>query len=376
MYGRNRRSPSPPPRRGGGGGGARYQILIKNIPFDVDWKRLKDFIKDLAGVDVKFAQIVESKPGRSAGFGFAAFHSSNDMGMAIDRLNRQQINGREIFVVEDCELRELDRMKEQKGLSNTERRDYQRGDRDHHNQRSSGSSEPSLQGVPISQIPGLNTLDSETLESLGTGELSNKLFAYNLVYDVNERKLNDVFGMFGEVRNLMVPKKGHAIVEYRQSSEALRALIILRNQFLDGRKMMIKMDGAPFAKSTDNNRSFENKRPRMDDRGPERGPPPPDRGPPPPQYRSYGMHSHDAPRDAPRPPPPSGKKICVEGLPLSVTTSLIRQLFESMGPVDYVQLSDGGRCDLEYFESRHAIDASHRMNGYMLEGRPIKVYLV
>ena len=44
MYGRNRRSPSSPTRRGGGGG-SRYQILIKNIPFDVDWKRLKDFIK-------------------------------------------------------------------------------------------------------------------------------------------------------------------------------------------------------------------------------------------------------------------------------------------------------------------------------------------
>ena len=39
----------------------------------------------MAGVDVKFAQIVESKPGRSAGFGFAAFHTSNDMGMAVDR---------------------------------------------------------------------------------------------------------------------------------------------------------------------------------------------------------------------------------------------------------------------------------------------------
>ena len=38
-------------------------------------------------MDVKFAQIVESKPGRSAGFGFAAFHSSNDMGMAIDRFS-------------------------------------------------------------------------------------------------------------------------------------------------------------------------------------------------------------------------------------------------------------------------------------------------
>ena len=47
MYGRNRRSPSPMnDRRGGGGrGGGRYHILIKNIAFEVDWKKLKDIIK-------------------------------------------------------------------------------------------------------------------------------------------------------------------------------------------------------------------------------------------------------------------------------------------------------------------------------------------
>ena len=86
----------------------------------------------------------------------------------------------------------------------------------------------------------------------------------NLVYDVDERQLGEVFGMFGQVRDVKIPKKGHAIIEYRESSEALRALIILRNQLLEGRKLMIKMDGAPFAKSTDNSRgNFE------------RGPPPP-----------------------------------------------------------------------------------------------------
>ena len=56
MYGRNRRSPSPPTRRGGGGG-VRYQILIKNIPFDIDWKRLKDFIK------VKYFEFFEKSNG-------------------------------------------------------------------------------------------------------------------------------------------------------------------------------------------------------------------------------------------------------------------------------------------------------------------------
>lgn len=40
-----------------------------------------------------------------------------------------------------------------------------------------GGGEPCFQGVPIKQISGLNTLDSETFESLGNGEISNKLFA-------------------------------------------------------------------------------------------------------------------------------------------------------------------------------------------------------
>ena len=124
----------------------------------------------------------------------------------------------------------------------------------------------------------------------------------NLVYDVDERQLGEVFGMFGQVRDVKIPKKGHAIIEYRESSEALRALIILRNQLLEGRKLMIKMDGAPFAKSTDNSRgNFE------------RGPPPPSqqyRGPPPPR-EDYGA-------------PPRGSKVCVEGLPLTVTTSIVR----------------------------------------------------
>jgi len=380
MYGRNRRSPSPPQRNRGGGGGARHQVLIKNIPFEVDWKKLKDFIKDVAGCDVKFAQIVENKPGRSAGFGFAAFHTSGDMNMAIDRLKRQQLMGREIFIMEDSNQSELERLKEQKGIASSDRRSGGGGAGG--NESRDNSRGPCLHDVPIAQINGLNTLDSETLESLGNGEVSNKLFAYNLVYDVNERKLSDVFSMFGEVRDLVVPKKGHAIIEYRQSSDALRALIILRNQFLDGRKMMIKMDGAPFAKNTDNGRPLE-KRPRMDERSSDhRGPPPPGaysndsyhrpyQAPPPssaPPFNHYGS--------APPPPPPSsGMKVCVAGLPLSVTTSLIRQLFESVGPVDYVQLSDGGRCDLEYYDPRHAQDAMHRLNGYLLEGRALKVFL-
>ena len=118
------------------------------------------------------------------------------------------------------------------------------------------------------------------------------------MYDVDERQLDEVFGMFGQVRDVKIPKKGHAIIEYKESSEALRALIILRNQLLEGRKLMTKMDGAPFAKSTDSGRpSFDR-------------PPQQYRGPPPPRD-DYSA-------------PPRGGKVCVEGLPLTVTTSIIR----------------------------------------------------
>jgi RNA recognition motif-containing protein len=76
-------------RRGGGRGGGRYHILIKNIAFEVDWKKLKDIIKD-EGIEPKFAQIVENR-GRSAGFGFAAFHSESEMRQACQRLARKNV---------------------------------------------------------------------------------------------------------------------------------------------------------------------------------------------------------------------------------------------------------------------------------------------
>ena len=126
MYGRNRRSPSPGDRRGGGRGGGRYHILIKNIAFEVDWKKLKDIIKvgyniydrkfqcsQDEGIEPKFAQIVENR-GRSAGFGFAAFHSESDMRQACQRLARKNVCGRDLFVIEDNDLNQLEKLKQDK----------------------------------------------------------------------------------------------------------------------------------------------------------------------------------------------------------------------------------------------------------------------
>ena len=132
---------------------------------------------------------------------------------------------------------------------------------------------------------------------------------------------------------------------------------MLRNQNLNGRKMMIKMDGAPFAKHNDSKPNFDDrKRMRFNDdqsRSDNRYNDDPTRN----DQRSY---QHDQYRDQPQRnqqsyPPPDGdhydnrysqpppsssqpqyryqeqssgesysKKVCLENLPLSVTTATIR----------------------------------------------------
>lgn len=55
--------------------------------------------------------------------------------------------------------------------------------------------------------------------------------------------------------------------------------------------------------------------------------------------------------------------------------SISRQMFETVGGVDYVQLSDGGRCDVEFFNEHHPQLAVRKFDGFNLEGRSIKVYV-
>ena len=183
--------------------------------------------------------------------------------------------------------------------------------------------------------------------------------------------------MAGEIRDLRIPKKGHAIIEYHKTTDALRsvlllndlkiilllrALIMLRNQNLNGRKMMIKMDGAPFAKHNDSKPNFDDrKRMRFNDDQPRSDHRYND-DPPRNDQRSYDQYMDQAPRDQQSYPPPSGvhqqsggdhydnrysqppppssqpqyryqeqssgesysKKVCLENLPLSVTTATIR----------------------------------------------------
>ena len=142
---------------------------------------------------------------------------------------------------------------------------------------------------------------------------------------------------------------------------------MLRNQNLNGRKMMIKMDGAPFAKHNDSKPNFDDRKrmrfnddqPRSDQRYNDDPPRSDQRSyqndsymdqqhsqrqdqyPPTAQSSDhYGYSQPPSQPGPPAPPPPSSqaqyryqeqssgesysKKVCLENLPLSVTTATIR----------------------------------------------------
>ena len=51
-----------------------------------------------------------------------------------------------------------------------------------------------------------------------------------------------------------------------------------------------------------------------------------------------------------------------------------RSLFERAGDVDFVQLSDGGRCDVEFFNDNSLNTAIQRFDRYVLDGHEIRVF--
>ena len=44
----------------------------------------------------------------------------------------------------------------------------------------------------------------------------------NLIFEVSEQRIEDVFSWAGKVKQCGIPKKGHAIVEYFSKADALR----------------------------------------------------------------------------------------------------------------------------------------------------------
>ena len=74
------------------------KVYIGNLKFELKEEELRKTIeeKDLKVVDVKI--ITDKFSGRSKGFGFAEFETAEEAQRAIDLLNEQELDGRQLRV--------------------------------------------------------------------------------------------------------------------------------------------------------------------------------------------------------------------------------------------------------------------------------------
>lgn len=239
------------------------RVYISNIPYDYRWQDLKDLFRRIVG-SVEYVELFHDENGKARGCGIVEFKDPDNVEKALEKMNRYEINGRELVVKEDHgEQRDqygrivrdgggpargsggggvgIEMVDRDRGFS---RRDDDRSGRNNFNMMSNdfnNSSNYNLYG-----------LSASFLESLGiSGPLHNKVFVANLDYKVDTKKLKQVFKLAGKVQSvdLSVDKEGNsrgfAVVEYDHPVEAVQAISMLDRQMLFDRRMTVRLDRIP-----------------------------------------------------------------------------------------------------------------------------------
>ncbi|KAH3685645.1 hypothetical protein WICPIJ_003392 [Wickerhamomyces pijperi] len=89
-----RRDERGPPRREG----PIYEVFVGNLPFSVNWQRLKDIFKEVG--DVSHADVKLDDRGNSRGYGVVSFRNHEGVVSAVEKLNQTVVDDRTIDVRE------------------------------------------------------------------------------------------------------------------------------------------------------------------------------------------------------------------------------------------------------------------------------------
>uniref|UniRef100_A0A1A9V7Y5 RRM domain-containing protein n=1 Tax=Glossina austeni TaxID=7395 RepID=A0A1A9V7Y5_GLOAU len=271
----------PPSSNSGGGSGNRdrsrerrnCRVYISNIPYDYRWQDLKDVFRRIVG-SVEYVELFHDENGKARGCGIVEFKDPDNVEKALEKMNRYEINGRELVVKEDHgEQRDQygriirdgggggggggggrGSMGGGGGSISGDRGDrgFSRRDDD----RLSGRNNFNMMGNNDYNNPSSNYnyygLSASFLESLGiTGPLHNKVFVANLDYKVDSKKLKQVFKLAGKVQSVDLSldkdgnSRGFAVVEYDHPVEAVQAISMLDRQMLFDRRMTVRLDRIP-----------------------------------------------------------------------------------------------------------------------------------
>merc|ERR1711936_1074914 len=245
-----RRSTGPP--RGGGPTSRRApperRIFVSNIPFEMKWQEVKDLFRDNVG-DVSYVELFNDENDKPRGCGILEFSTEDLAKNAVEKMHRYEYKGRKIVVKEDFDTERDKYGRITKGNRSSGGGDDRQQRSDRSERRDHG---PSMGGGGAGGYGDTYGLSPQFLESLGIfGPLHTRLFVANLSYDVDERKLREVFRLAGRVvmvelnRGKEGKSRGHAVIEYDHPVEAVQAISMFNEQYLFDRKMTARFDKAP-----------------------------------------------------------------------------------------------------------------------------------
>ncbi|CAG9830384.1 unnamed protein product [Diabrotica balteata] len=226
---------------------SQNRVYVSNIPYEYRWQDIKDLFRSKIG-DVTFVELFVDDNDKPRGSGIVEFNDSDLVGKCLELMQRYEVKGRKLVVKDD---QGITRDKFGAIVSNQgggKRREYNRfsGVDNMNNMNIDLGNSLSLGNDKWGNTYGLSP---QFLESLKIDPpLNNKVFVANLDYNIDKKKIKDVFKLAGRVINVDLPLdkdgkvRGFAVVEYDHPVEAVQAISMLQGQVLNDRTLAVRMD--------------------------------------------------------------------------------------------------------------------------------------
>jgi len=241
---------------GGARGPVENRVYVANIPFDVKWQQVKELFISEVG-EVVYVKLYNDEMGKSRGVAVVEFSDSSLATKAIQKMNKHEINGREIVVKKDVDGRdEYGRYGMMSGAGGRNMigaigREMNKGGMmtgaGGRNMIGAMGREMTTRGEGV--VGDTYGLTTQFLESLGIeGEIHNRIFVSNLDYRVNDDKLREIFRYAGKVIVCKISydkegkSKGFGKIVFDHPVEAVQAISMFNEQHLYNRNMKIRMD--------------------------------------------------------------------------------------------------------------------------------------
>lgn len=73
------------------------RVYVSNIPYEYRWQDLKDLFRRMVG-NVEYVEMFTDENGKARGAGIVEFKDPENVGKALEKMNRYELNGRELVV--------------------------------------------------------------------------------------------------------------------------------------------------------------------------------------------------------------------------------------------------------------------------------------